>query len=316
MQTKVSRTAAGTVYDVVGSGERTLLLLHGGSGRRQWFDPMAALLSDGMRMIRPDMPGHGESAATPGSYRLEDSAAAMAEVLDHFGSPRCWVVGHSHGAHVGAVLAEDRPDLVAGLVIGDAPMDRDRMLAHMRSTYEINRSWRALTTLTSSERDVRDGFLALEVPTPRGTTASVADLFGERHPYVREMAASLFRHDGDFLDAVTQRFDETYHRLDAGLLGRLNVPVALLRADPAAGGLLTDGDVKFVEQWVPDVRIEQLHDVGHGLQLQDPEQVAHALRKLIEGSWASGFPAPCRPSGGRQEGGSGEPCDAVRVRTC
>ncbi|MEW1604709.1 alpha/beta hydrolase [Streptomyces sp. NPDC093808] len=290
MQTQTRRTTAGVAYDILGSGETTLLLLHGGSGRRQWFDSLASLLSDETRMVRPDMPGHGESPATPGAYRLEDSAAAVAEVLEHAGVPPCWVVGHSHGAHVGGVLAEDRPDLVAGLVIGDAPMTRGRMLAHMQSAYGMNRSWRTLTTVVSSERDVLDGFLALEVPTPQGT-ATMADVFGEDHPYVREMAASLFRHDGDFLDAVTQRFTDTYRRLDEGLLGRLGVPVALLRADPAAGGLLTDADVEFIRARVPDVRIAQLHGVGHGLQLQDPEQVARALRHLIADGRAGGPPA-------------------------
>lgn len=289
MRTETRRTPAGVAYDVLGSGGTTLLLLHGGSGRRQWFDSLAALLSDGARMVRPDMPGHGESPATPRAYRLEDSAAAVAEVLEHAEAPPCWVVGHSHGAHVGAVLAEDRPDLVAGLVVGDVPMTRGRMLAHMRSAYGLNRSWRTLTTIVSSERDVLDEFLKLEVPAPQGT-ATMADVFGEDHPYVREMAASLFRHDGDFLDAVTQRFADTYRRLDDDLLGRLGVPLALLRADPA-GGLLTDADVEFIRAQAPGVRVAQLHRVGHGLQLQDPEQVARALRYLIADGRTCGFPA-------------------------
>ncbi|MEZ3182726.1 hypothetical protein KYY02_29940 [Streptomyces pimonensis] len=83
----------------------------------------------------------------------------------------------------------------------------------------------------------------------------------------------------------------TYRRLDDGLLGRLGVPVALFRAGPGTGGLLTDADVEFIRAQIPGVRIAQLHDVGHGPQLQAPEQVAHALRQLIADDRTDGFPA-------------------------
>jgi pimeloyl-ACP methyl ester carboxylesterase len=264
-----------------------LLLLHGGSGRRQWFDGLSALLRGEAWMVRADLPGHGESPATPGAYRLEDAAAAAAEVLEHAaatvrdGAGPCWVVGHSHGAHVGAVLAAERPDLVAGLVVGDAPMSRERMRVHLRSTSVLNRAWRGLADERLTEDEVLDGFLALEVATPEGGATTMRELFGAGHPYVREMAASLHHHDGDFLDAVLLRFEETFRRLDDDLLSRLDVPVVLLRADPSAGGLLTDGDEEFVCARARATRVERLRGVGHGLQLQDPAQVADALRRAV-----------------------------------
>lgn len=280
IETQVHRTDSGLVYDVRGRGPTTLLLLHGGSARRQWFDEMSALLADEVRMVVPDLPGHGESPARRGAYRLEDSAAAAAEVLDHSGVGRCWVVGHSHGAHVGAVLAADRPDLVSGLVVGDAPMSRERMRAHLTATAAMNRAWRALTDDHLSDAAVRDGLLDVEVPTP-AASSTLGSLFGRDHPYIREMVTCLRHHDGDFLDAVLLRFDDTYRRLDDDLLGRLEVPVTMLQADPAAGGLLTDDDVEFVRARVPHVRVEFLPGVGHGLQSQDPALVADALRRTV-----------------------------------
>lgn len=275
--TTTATTASGVVYDVAGRGPVDLLLLHGGSGRRQWFDAMAGLLADDFRMVRPDLPGHGDSPATPGSYRLEDSAAAAMEVLEDAGVSRCWVVGHSHGAHVGAVLAADRPDLVAGLVVGDAPMSRERMRGHQQGTAAMNRAWRELAGLP--EWEVRERFLALEVAGPGSPT--MAEVFGPDHPYVREMSVSLAHHDGDFLDAVLLRFDETYARLDDDLLRRIQGPVVLLQGDAAAGGLLTDADVDFVRERSPGATRHRLDGVGHGLQLQDPAQVAGALRRVL-----------------------------------
>ncbi|WP_210438498.1 alpha/beta fold hydrolase [Nocardioides xinjiangensis] len=266
--------------DVVGTGPVPLLLLHGGSGRRQWFDAMSALLTEDARMVRPDLPGHGGSPPTPGRYRLQDSAAAAAAVLDADGAGPAWVFGHSHGAHVAAVLAADRPDLVRGLLLGDAPMSRDRMRAHQEDTAAMNRAWRELTDASLSPDERTRHFLDLPVaPGPGAPT--IRDLFGPDHPYVAEMVTSLGHHDGDFLDAVLLRFDETYERLTDDLLEAIDVPVVLLRADPAAGGLVTDDDVAHLREHVPHLRVRRLVGVGHGLQLQDPEQVARAVRESI-----------------------------------
>lgn len=275
-----NRTDSGFAYDLMGRGVTRLLLLHGGSARRGWFGDTCALLSNELRMVVPDLPGHGDSAATPGSYRLEDSAAAVAEVLQAAGGGPCWVFGHSHGAHVAAVLAVDRPDLVEGLVLGDAPMSRARMRQHLTSTFATIRSWRALTDEGLTEADVRDGLRACVVAGPAGS-ATLGELFGPDHPYLREMAQSLHQHDGDFLDAISVRFDDTYRRLDDDLLAGARIPVTVVRADPTRGGLLTDDDVDFIRRRVPHARVEQLRGVGHGLQSEDPASVAEVLRRAV-----------------------------------
>ena len=121
----------------------------------------------------------------------------------------------------------------------------------------MNRAWRALTDSRLSREQLLDGFLALSLPGPRGTQ-SVGEVFGRDHPYVREMVACLASHDGDFLDAVLLRFDETYRRLDDDLLAALDVPIVVLRADGAAGGLLTDDDVHHVQELAKRVVVQQV----------------------------------------------------------
>ncbi len=269
----------GVAYDVVGRGE-PVLLLHGGSGRRQWFDALSELLAEEFRMLRVDLPGHGESDHTPGHYRLDDSVDALLGVLEVAGDGPWWVVGHSHGAHVGLVLAALYPEIVRGLVIGDAPLGKARMRQHQSSTARMNRGWRRLTDPELSHEDVLRGFLALEVETADGSV-SVDRFFGADHPYVHEMVACLERHDGDFLDAVLERFDDTYRCLDEALLRRVRCEVALLRGDPAAGGLVQDDDEAYLLRNIPQARVLRLRGVGHGLQLQDPHQVADALRQVL-----------------------------------
>ncbi|SLH75112.1 Uncharacterised protein [Mycobacteroides abscessus subsp. abscessus] len=54
--------------------------------------------------------------------------------------------------------------------------------------------------------------------------------------------------------------------------------IVLLAADPAAGGLVGDADIAYVTDRAAGARVHRLSGVGHGLQLQDPRQVAEALR--------------------------------------
>jgi len=275
----VTEWVDGVAYDVVGDGQ-PVLLVHGGSGRRQWFDAMSTVLADELRMLRVDLPGHGESVHTPGCYRLEDSADALLTVLDATGTAPCWVFGHSHGAHVALVLAARHPERVCGLVLGDAPVDRERMRRHQLASASMNRGWRLLTAPGLGRDEVLQGFLALEVETPGGAV-TIEQLFGADHPYVREMVACLERHDGDFLDAVLERFDDTYRCLDEELLRRVQCKVVMLRADPAEGGLVQEDDIAYLHARLPQAQVVQLTGVGHGLQLQDATQVAEAVRRAL-----------------------------------
>jgi len=54
------------------------------------------------------------------SYSMEDQAETVAEILDCEQLSGCTVVGHSMGGTVAIMLALQRPDLVANLIVGEA----------------------------------------------------------------------------------------------------------------------------------------------------------------------------------------------------
>jgi pimeloyl-ACP methyl ester carboxylesterase len=53
------------------------------------------------------------------SSTLEAHAATIATLLDHLNLRRCIVIGHSFGGSVAIVLAADRPDLIAKLIVAE-----------------------------------------------------------------------------------------------------------------------------------------------------------------------------------------------------
>jgi pimeloyl-ACP methyl ester carboxylesterase len=88
-----------------------LLLLHGFGGAAWNFSAMARLLP-GRRLLVPDLPGHGGSAALPAP-----SLAAFADVVAGLLDEPTAVLGHSMGGVVALRLAERHPELVRSLVL-------------------------------------------------------------------------------------------------------------------------------------------------------------------------------------------------------
>ena len=98
-----------------GSDGPLLLLLHGFGGSAWNFSELLPLLG-ARRVLIPDLPGHGGSAALPAAPTLAAYADAVAACVDE----PVDVFGHSMGGVVALRLAERRPDLVRRLVLAAA----------------------------------------------------------------------------------------------------------------------------------------------------------------------------------------------------
>src|SRR5262249_6235165 len=86
-----------------------LILVHGLGGAASNWTELAPLLMPSRRLLVPDLPGHGGSAALPGVSGLEPFADRVAAVADREGMLPAPVVGHSLGG-VGVLrLALPRP---------------------------------------------------------------------------------------------------------------------------------------------------------------------------------------------------------------
>jgi pimeloyl-ACP methyl ester carboxylesterase len=102
-----------------GSGDRTLLLVHGYSADSHDWSWQIPALAQTFRVIAVDLRGHGRSSAPAGGYSATALAADLAALLDHLGAKPVIAVGHSLGAVVVSALAVERPELVSALVCVD-----------------------------------------------------------------------------------------------------------------------------------------------------------------------------------------------------
>jgi pimeloyl-ACP methyl ester carboxylesterase len=93
----------------------TVLLLHGQPGSGSSWHPVIERLAGHFRVLAPDRPGYGATAAE--ARGIADNAELIAALLEVTGAGPATVVGHSWAGGVGVLLADRYPDLVHSLVL-------------------------------------------------------------------------------------------------------------------------------------------------------------------------------------------------------
>lgn len=143
-----------------GSGDRTVLLLHGMSGSAEsWWRVSEELAERGRRVLAVDLPGHGLSPRDPTST-VSSAAEALIETVAALADERPLVaMGHSYGGTVLAAAA-DRLPLDTAVYVDTAcaftgGADRDELIAQYTSDRRSRQdaSWLRETRPFYSERD-------------------------------------------------------------------------------------------------------------------------------------------------------------------
>ena len=103
-------------YEVRGDGPLVVTVPGMGDLRSTDHELVDALVADGFRVASIDLRGHGDSDT--GFAELGDAATAsdITALIETLGGPAV-VVGSSMGASSAVLVAADRPDLLAGLVL-------------------------------------------------------------------------------------------------------------------------------------------------------------------------------------------------------
>jgi pimeloyl-ACP methyl ester carboxylesterase len=240
-------------YLVGGSGDTTVVFIHGWTCDRSYWDAQLGAFANDYRVIAPDLAGHGDSALGRDSYTMERFGADVAAVAG--GEGRIVLVGHSMGGPVMLQAAQLLGDRVIGLVGVDTLRDiappitsEDDMaarLAPLQADYVASaRQFLNTMFLDSSDPDLRQ--------------AVVADMLAtDRKVGVGAVRGMLSMDTGAALQAV-------------------DAPLVLINSDYQPTNL------ENVRRHHPDTALYTMHDVGHFVMMEDPETfnalLAQALR--------------------------------------
>jgi pimeloyl-ACP methyl ester carboxylesterase len=102
------------------AGNPPIVFLHGGGLNAHTWDSVCAALCREYHCYALDLRGHGDSEWSPTlDYGLDAHVRDVARFVDHVGSDRPVIVGHSLGGHAAIRYASRHSDLLAALVIVD-----------------------------------------------------------------------------------------------------------------------------------------------------------------------------------------------------
>jgi pimeloyl-ACP methyl ester carboxylesterase len=112
-------------YAVRGTGEPTLVLVHGWTNSRAIWGEHPRTLSRTHRVVALDLAGHGESGADRAQWSIDGFGEDVVAVVEQLALDSVVLVGFSMGGAVVLEAADRMPDRVLGVVLVDAFHDPD-----------------------------------------------------------------------------------------------------------------------------------------------------------------------------------------------
>lgn len=108
-------------YNIVGSGEKTIVMIHGaGSTCRHWSMQLRPLVEAGFRVITYDNRGHGATPGTDGAYSIDMMANDLKELLDALGiEEKLYICGISMGGLIAQEFMIRYPDRVEAAILSN-----------------------------------------------------------------------------------------------------------------------------------------------------------------------------------------------------
>lgn len=97
----------------------TVLILHGITGSTDTWDWLVPHLAADYRVLRLDFRGHGQSGHPEGTYHFPSYVSDAIAVCERVAGGPSFLIGHSLGGGTAAAVAQQRPELVRGVVLED-----------------------------------------------------------------------------------------------------------------------------------------------------------------------------------------------------
>jgi pimeloyl-ACP methyl ester carboxylesterase len=258
---EITRDGVRIHFEDEGSGP-AVLLIHGHTFDRRVWDPVVpALLAAKLRIVRPDLRGHGLSDRPDSGYHPSHHAADMAAVLGDCGVDRVVVGGYSVGGAIALEMVLTLPALVRGLVLLSPVMpDRPFEPAFMDNLREVARVTRA------------EG-IAAAMEGPWAASPLFAHSFTK--PGLRERVLDITRDfpGAEYLATARDRVERAWTVPDR--LAEIEVPTAVLVGERELPGFRAYAEEAAAG--IPEARLEVLDDCGHLLPFEEPDRVAAAI---------------------------------------
>jgi 3-oxoadipate enol-lactonase len=264
VETGIARFGQSEIYyEVAGSGEPTIVLIHGGLLDCHMWDEQFELLAKTHRVLRYDASAHGNSTLPPNFYW---DHADLRELLNTLGIERAVLVGLSLGGRIAIDFALEEPERVEAIVAVSSGLSGYRFTSDYYIEYRdvMIQAWRA------GEFDaVVEAFLRSWTDGPHRQPEQVDPEVREK---VRVMARNGLEHamEGRLIDPpAIERLDE------------LGLPMLIVVGEFDLPGIREIADMVVAAN--PNAELVVVPDVAHMVNLEAPEAFNRLLLDYLSG---------------------------------
>jgi len=254
-------------YEISGTGEIPLFMVHGGLESHQNWDWVAPHLAESFRVVTYDRRGHGESERPSGPGGIHEHVADLAALIEHLGLAPAWVAGQSYGGNIVLRLADERPDLLQGITVHEPPLLS--VLADDPDTAPMLGGFAQLNAAVTARIESGDHAGAAELFVEEGLGEGLWTRFPPefRQMVIDEAPTFLDENDPDDL------------ALNLESIGAFNKPALLTFGDQTAP--LFPPALKKLADALPSAEVREFKGAGHVVQVEQPEAYAEAITAFV-----------------------------------
>ena len=243
-------------------GEKCVVLLHGYLESLRVWDDFVGLLTDKVRVVAIDIPGHGRSSNIAPVHTMELMADVVAGVLDALQIDKVTLVGHSMGGYISLAFCAAYAERLEGLVLLSSSPNPD----------------------TELKRENRRREIALVKAGKKDMLARVAPEAG----FAEMNRDSLRRYINNLVEQVHITDDEGIVALLGGMIERKDQNEMLRSSRVRQLFIMGTHDgyipVEAAQEFIaknPQAKVAWLDKSGHMGFIEEPEACATALLEFV-----------------------------------
>jgi pimeloyl-ACP methyl ester carboxylesterase len=266
MTTKIPFKTGKIRFADEGNGN-VVVLLHGYLESLEIWDDFYLRLTPYYRVIRIDIPGHGQSDVIADVHDMDLMAEAVNAVLQHLNIRRCALTGHSMGGYVSLADLAHYPERLAGICLFHSSPFADTEEKKAYRTKEI--------------RLVNEGKLPLICYTtiPNGFATDNLQILSTQVEYARQIARQTSP------AGVTAILKGMRERPDRQELMKTNTVPTLFLLGKKDNYIAFDR-LASVAATFPHTTVAALEHSGHSGYLEEPQKSAELLLTFLNRCYA------------------------------
>jgi pimeloyl-ACP methyl ester carboxylesterase len=242
-----------------GSGEPGLLFIHYWGGSARTWNAVISELSTTFRCIAYDQRGWGQSDAPEHGYSIRDLALDAKHIVDALRLRRYLLVGHSMGGKVAQFMASQRPPGLVGLVLVAPASPTPQNIPDCAKYAQVH-------AYDNSENAVQTvAFLTAFPPSDTLRDQILADNFA---------AASA---KAKLAWPTSSAYEDI-----SGVVGKIATPTLIVAGDQDRQGPVEQHRRELLPR-IAGARIQVIHNSGHLIPIDQPRQLADAIRSFVSG---------------------------------